>query len=228
MIVRVSAIADHDTCSLATLREVRRRSQTLTNCACAVALVALLGACGDRSGKTLATPVFGPPDPPVVESSLPAEPSEPTVADAPLALTASWVDGATVPGRQTCLGDGVSPALTWSNVPGGTIELAVTVVDLDADQFVHWIVYGIQPVQAGLIEGQLPDGAFEWPNTTGDRAFEPLCPPDGETHRYQFTLSALNQQLEVADDASAADAIAQLGSTTIASASVFGVVTTDS
>ncbi len=149
-------------------------------------------------------------------------------ATLPLALTASWIDGATVPGRQTCLGDGVSPALTWTNVPPGTIELAITVVDGDADGFVHWIVYALRPDQPGLVEGQLPDIAFEWPNSAGERAFEPLCPPAGETHRYGFTLYALNQQLEVADDAGASDVIAQLEATTIEQASVFGLVTTDS
>jgi len=187
----------------------------------------LLGACGDRSGKTLETPIFDPPEPPV-ESSLPTEPTAPPVAVMPLTLTASWVDGATVPGRQTCLGDGVSPALTWTNVPAGTIELAVTVVDGDADGYVHWIVYAIQPDQLGLIEGQLPDVAFAWVNSAGEQAFEPLCPPTGETHRYRFTLYALNQQLEVADDAGASDVIAQLEATTIEQVSVFGLVTTDS
>jgi len=188
----------------------------------------LLGACGDRSGKTLETPIFDPPEPPVVDSSLPPAPTAPPVAVIPLTLTASWVDGATVPGRQTCLGDGVSPALTWTNVPAGTIELAVTVVDGDADGYVHWIVYAVPPDQFGLIEGQLPDVAFEWENSAGEQAFEPLCPPAGETHRYRFTLYALNQQLEVADDAGASDVIAQLEATTIERASVFGLVTTDS
>ncbi|MEO6651058.1 MAG: YbhB/YbcL family Raf kinase inhibitor-like protein [Ilumatobacteraceae bacterium] len=187
----------------------------------------VLGACGDRSGKTLETPIYDPPELPVVESSLPPEPTAPPSAIMPLALTASWVDGATVPGRQTCLGDGVSPALTWTNVPAGTIELAVTVVDDDAEGFVHWVVYAIQPDQPGLIEGQLPEVAFEWVNSAGQRPFEPLCPPSGETHRYRFTLYALNQQVEVADDAGASDVIAQLEATTIEQASVFGVVTTD-
>lgn len=145
-----------------------------------------------------------------------------------MTLTASWIDGATVPGRQTCLGDGVSPALTWANVPPGTIESAITVIDDDAGGFVHWIVYAIRPDQLGLIEGQLPDVAVEALNSALERAFEPLCPPAGETHRYRFTLYALNQQLEVADDAGASDVIAQIEATTIEQASVFGLVTSDS
>ena len=47
--------------------------------------------------------------------------------------------------RHTCDDADVSPALTWSNVPSDTVELAITVTDLDADNFSHWVVTGIDP-----------------------------------------------------------------------------------
>ena len=183
-------------------------------------------ACGDRSGRTLDEPIFDPPEPAVVVSTLPPEPA-PATLELPLTLIASWVDGSTVPGRQTCLGEGLSPALTWSNVPLGTTELAIAVVDIDAGDFVHWIAYAIPSFETGLTEGQLPDNSFEWANDVGNKAFEALCPPSGETHRYQFTLYALNQQLEVAEDASAPEVLSELEFLSIARASVSGLVTTD-
>ena len=185
------------------------------------------GACGDRSGKVLDDPVFPPPattNAPAV-TSVPAGESLDTATVLPFTLVTPWVDGATIPDLNTCSGGGVSPAMTWSNVPPGTVELAVSVIDSDADSYVHWLVYGIAPTAPGLNEGQLPDAVFEWPNSSGESAWSPPCPPDGETHRYEFTVYALNQQLEAADDAPATEVLSILDATTIARSSVSGLAT---
>jgi len=181
----------------------------------------LLASCGDRSGKTLDDPVFPLPATTVVSTTNPP----PTVPPAEMTLLAPWVDGTEIPDRHTCAGAGVSPALNWSNVPLDAVELAVTVVDLDAAQFVHWIVYAIPAGSTGLVEGQIPDGAFVWPNSSGVAAWQELCPPSGETHRYQFTIHALNQQLEVADDASATEVLSILNATSIDLSSISGLST---
>lgn len=76
-----------------------------------------------------------------------------------------------------------------------------------------------------LNEGQLPEAAFEWPNSSGQAAWFAPCPPDGETHRYQFTVYALNQQLEAADDAPVTEVLSILDATTIARSSVSGLAT---
>ncbi len=188
-----------------------------------VAVLSLaLAACGERSGKVLDEPVFPPPATPA-----PADVATETVpvstAPLPLTLVTPWVDGAAIPARNTCADAGVSPAMTWSNVPAGTVELAVSVVDPDADSFVHWIVYGISPVTPGLGEGQLPEATFEWENSAGQPGWFAPCPPDGETHRYVFTVYALNQQLEVADDAGPTEVLSVLDAITIARSSVSGI-----
>ncbi|NNE11028.1 MAG: YbhB/YbcL family Raf kinase inhibitor-like protein [Ilumatobacter sp.] len=182
-------------------------------------------SCGDRTGKTLDPPVFPPPatttttspGPPVTAATLPPEP-------APLVLVAPWVDDTVIPERHTCRGEGVPPALSWANAPVGTIELAITVTDLDADDQVLWIVYGIPPVDGGSRDGMPPDGAFEWVNSSGTNGWEPPCPPPGEIHRYRFTVHALNQQLEAADDAPARDVISLIDVLTIDRASTTGSV----
>ena len=186
----------------------------------ATALIGLLvAACGD-DGRTLDTPTAPLPVTTVPVVTLPPE----VPAAAPLGLVAPWPDGAQIPARYVCDGDGVSPALTWSNIPFETSELAVTVTDLDAGQATLWIVYAITPDRTGLVEGVIPDGALEWVNTLGSTGWQPPCPPLGESHRYQFTVHALNQQLEVADDASAAEVIATLNLIAIDQASVTGTV----
>jgi hypothetical protein len=200
-----------------------RSSRTIRNAAAAVAVLIVASACGERSGKVLDEPVFPPPATTIVATTLPTEPAitAPAIIQ-PLALVAPWVDGAALPDRHTCADAGVSPALTWTNVPSGTVELALSVVDLDADQYVHWLVYGLLPVESGLAEGQLPPSALEWPNSSGQSAWSPPCPPAGEQHRYVFTVYALNQQLEAADDASATEVLSILNATTIAQSSVSG------
>jgi hypothetical protein len=195
--------------------------------ALAATLTIALGACGDRSGKVLEDPVFPPPAttiaPPVTE--VPGSELPETTVDVPFTLVTPWVDGAMIPDRNTCADVGVSPAMTWSNVPPGTVELAVSVVDPDAGSFVHWIVYGISPVAPGLNEGRLPEATFEWPNSSGQAEWFAPCPPAGETHTYQFTVYALNQQLEAADDAPATEVLSILDATTIGRSSVSGLVT---
>lgn len=142
----------------------------------------------------------------------------------PLALIAPWVDGSLIPDRNTCNGEGIAPALSWPNIPLGTVELAVTAVDLDAGNTVSWILYAISPTSAALAEDNVPAGAFLWPNSAGEAAWSAPCAPDGETHRYEFTVYALNQQLEVADDAGAPEVISILNTTAIARSSISGLV----
>ena len=185
------------------------------------ALVIVVAACGERSGKVLDDPVFAPPEPPTA-TEMPVTAAPETVA-LPFTLVTPWVDGATIPDRNTCADVGISPAMTWSNVPAGPVELAVSVVDVDAASFVHWIVYGLSPVTTGLSEGELPEATFEWENTAGQTGWFAPCPPAGETHRYQFTVYALNQQLEAADDATPTEVLSILDATTIARSSVSGV-----
>ena len=201
---------------------MRRRPGLLPIVTLGSVLALTVSACGDRSGKTLDDPIFPLPATTLVATSVPAEQ---VTAPAPLVLVAPWVDGADIPARHTCDADGVSPPLSWSNVPLGTAELALSVVDLDAGQFVHWLVDGIGAGSTGTSEGVIPEGAFEWPNSSGDASWAAICPPAGETHRYQFTLYALNQQLEVADDADTTEVLAALDATSIARASLSGLAT---
>ena len=200
-----------------------RRPPRLRSSAVLVAAVAsLTGACGDRSGKTLDDPIFPPP---ATTTTVPTTAAPQTAPPAPLTLVAPWVDGAAIPDRHTCAGEGFSPPLSWSDVPLGTVELALSVVDLDAGQYVHWLVYGVGPGSSGTAEEVAPDGALEWTNSTGTPAWAPPCPPSGETHRYVFTLYALNQQLEVADDAGTNEVLSALDATSIAQSSISGLAT---
>jgi hypothetical protein len=116
--------------------------------------------------------------------------------------------GAFIPTRFTCDGADVSPPLTWRDVPAGAAVLALVVDDPDANGFSHWVVADI-PVNRGDEEGfaEGASAALEAP-TQGLNDFRRSgwggpCPPSG-THRYRFTLYALDAPLGLAGTPTAA------------------------
>jgi Raf kinase inhibitor-like YbhB/YbcL family protein len=106
-----------------------------------------------------------------------------------------FTDSAQLPSRSSCDSTGTAPGLVWSSAPSGTKSFALTCIDPDAPKgdFIHWIVFDI-PASATAIPpgGRLPEGSSELANDYGRPGFGPACPPAG-THRYVFTLYALNE-----------------------------------
>ncbi|MEP6796732.1 MAG: YbhB/YbcL family Raf kinase inhibitor-like protein [Lapillicoccus sp.] len=91
----------------------------------------------------------------------------------------------------TCDGAGdLSPGLSFHSVPGGTAELAVSMVDLDNGK-VHWLQVAIPVTASGLVQHRLVEGAHELLNDLGEATYDGPCPPSGSTHRYELTLYAL-------------------------------------
>jgi Raf kinase inhibitor-like YbhB/YbcL family protein len=207
-------------------RPLPTRRDVLTTTLVAVMAISA-GACRS-DGRDLRDPT-APLPVPTTTTLAPAATTTPfnpvTTPPQVLTLLAPWQDGASVPARHTCDDIDVSPALTWTNLPEGTVEVALTMNDLDAD-LVHWVVTGIDLDVTGTIEGQAPDGATVWPNDLGSVGWTGPCPPpDDSGHLYLFTVHALNQQLEVADDASAAEVVELLNQTALAQSSVSGTYT---
>ncbi|MBK9178631.1 MAG: YbhB/YbcL family Raf kinase inhibitor-like protein [Acidimicrobiales bacterium] len=97
----------------------------------------------------------------------------------------------------TCEGPGFSPPLQWTDLPEGTAEVTVVLDDIDAPggTYVHWIATGIDPTEAALLEGQLPPDAVSAVNSGGEPGYAPPCPPEGEEHRYVFSVYALGEPL---------------------------------
>jgi Raf kinase inhibitor-like YbhB/YbcL family protein len=93
----------------------------------------------------------------------------------------------------------LSPALEWSAVPDGTIELALVCEDRDTPQrFIHWLVSGIDPATPEVDEGGKIPGATTWPNGFGEARYDGPHPPIGdEPHRYVFRLYALDRPLDL-------------------------------
>ncbi|MFB6095784.1 MAG: YbhB/YbcL family Raf kinase inhibitor-like protein [Haloferacaceae archaeon] len=136
-------------------------------------------------------------------------PSLTVAGDSDLSIGAdAFDDGAAIPERYTCDGDGVNPALTVDGVPADAESLALVVDDPDAgDQpFVHWLLWGLPPdvgtVPRGVATTETVEalgGARQGTNSAGKIGYVGPCPPTGDgPHTYRFRLFALDADLQVA------------------------------
>lgn len=139
-----------------------------------------------------------------------------------LSLTAPWAEGDPIDPRYTCDGGNHSPPLAWSQPPAGTVEIAVTLTDRDAADFVHWVISGIAPDVIGLEEDVVPLGAQQAMNTAGQIGYFGPCPPAGSTHQYVLQVHFLGSAVGVADGDPAADIYPSIIEAEIGSAEVNG------
>jgi Raf kinase inhibitor-like YbhB/YbcL family protein len=105
-----------------------------------------------------------------------------------------------IPRRHAHDGGNRSPALQWSGVPAGTVELLLLCEDPDAPagSFLHWLVTGIDPTASGVGEGQTPPGGRQWANGFGETGWGGPQPPVGDNaHRYFFRLYALDRPVRL-------------------------------
>src|SRR3989339_549945 len=116
----------------------------------------------------------------------------------------AFKNGGIIPKKYTCSGENISPPLSWSSVPDGTMSLALICDDPDAPggTFVHWVIFNIPPdvqeLEGGIETGteELEDGTIQGTNDFGEIGYGGPCPPSG-THRYYFKLYALDTQLDL-------------------------------
>ena len=148
-----------------------------------------------------------------------------TTAPPPPTLVAPFTDGSPIDVRHTCEGADLSPALSWSAAPEGTVEIALTLVDIDTPGFAHWAIAGIDPLSTALGEGAVPEFAITSINGAGRPGYTGPCPPSGETHRYRYTVHFLLQQTELGDAAPGSDLLASVEGATLSSASIIGTYT---
>lgn len=110
-------------------------------------------------------------------------------------------------------GEGTSPAMTWTNVPAGTLSFVLNMRDLDVarnrttEDQAHWVVWNIPATATGLPEGvpmgaQLADGSNQT-SATGPVYRGPGAPATGPQHHYMFEIYALDVKLDVAPAADA-------------------------
>ena len=145
----------------------------------------------------------------------PAASTLPTAPDTIKFSSPDFKDGAAIPAKLTCDGEGTPPTLVWREVPAGqAVEMVLVVEDPDAKDgaFYHWTAYGLTAATgAGLApQGQFPAGTKNGKNSAGEEGWTAPCPPKGEKHRYIFSLYALKEASALEPGASPADVLAKV------------------
>lgn len=115
-------------------------------------------------------------------------------------------DNEEIPSRFGRAFEDISPPLSIAEIPTDAASLALIMDDPDAPggTFTHWVVYNITPEEMDLDEGGLPEGAISGINDYGELGYGGPMPPSG-THHYVFKLYALDEQLNIGDEATSED-----------------------
>ena len=181
--------------------------------AAALASMAVLASACASNFRTMRPPAPGataPTTAPVATtSSAPAALN--TLAPSLFVLTSSgFHPGGSIPATYTCDGAGTSPALSWADVPGHTVELVLAISDPQASSSIQWMVAGIHPSVTSVAAGATPAGGVVLANSAGQHAYAPLCPPKGQDHTFEFTLYALTSPSGLTANSTAAKALAKV------------------
>ena len=107
----------------------------------------------------------------------------------------TFAHNAMIPKKYTCQGSDISPPLTISDIPSGTVSLALINEDPDAPMATwdHWLIWNLKPAPE-IKEDSAP--GTQGKNSWGRNDYGGPCPPSG-THRYFFKLYALDSELDL-------------------------------
>jgi Raf kinase inhibitor-like YbhB/YbcL family protein len=144
--------------------------------------------------------------------------------------SATFQPGGPIPKPCTCDGEDRSPALAWSEIPVETRSFALICDDPDAPRgtWVHWVLFNLPADAVELApavprDPELPSGARQGVNDSGDVGYGGPCPPRGHgTHRYFFRLYALDAMLSLSPGVDRTALDAAMAGHVLAEASVMG------
>lgn len=123
-------------------------------------------------------------------------------------ISPGFADGGRIPSIHCADGLNLSPPLRWHGAPSSTVSYALVLEDPDAPggTWVHWVLFNLPAEHQGLPAGldrapQLPSGACHgacWGVADFHRiGYQGPEPPLGQTHRYIFSLFALDTSLDL-------------------------------
>ena len=150
-----------------------------------------------------------------------------------LAVTSTvFEDGEAIPVLYTRDGNNLSPQIAWSNVPEETRSIALTCVDVDAPggSFTHWVIINIPHGQTELPENTptfpvLENMVMNGVNDYKGVGYDGPSPPSGETHRYVFTVYALDTLLDLETVTTRMDLLAAMAGHMLARGTLTGTYT---
>jgi Raf kinase inhibitor-like YbhB/YbcL family protein len=104
-----------------------------------------------------------------------------------------------IPLKYTCQGEEVNPPLIILGVPINSKSLVLIVEDIDPPflfraNITHWLICHLDPDTKEISEAASLENAIVGKRMMGKHEYMGPCPPFG-THRYVFTLYALDEKL---------------------------------
>ena len=100
------------------------------------------------------------------------------------------------PANPNCVGENVSPQLSWTGVPAGTRSFAILMEDPEGRGGAgvhHWVAYGIPATVTSFAEGEVSKASDKYvggKSTQGVPNYSGPCTPPGSPHHYTFVLIA--------------------------------------
>ena len=136
----------------------------------------------------------------------------------------AFAEGETIPMEYTCEGENINPPLEFIDVPDEAESLVLMVEDPDApaNPWVHWLVFNIRPQTRKVEAGSAANGGIEGKANGGMPGYEGPCPPTGE-HHYQFKLYALDQMLDLSEQADREDVLKAMEGHVVAQSTLTGL-----
>jgi Raf kinase inhibitor-like YbhB/YbcL family protein len=102
---------------------------------------------------------------------------------------------ANAPNNPNCVGDNVSPQLSWTGVPEGTKSFVMLMIDPEGRGGAgvnHWVAYGIPASVTSFAQGEVSKPSDKYvggKSTQGVGFFSgPCTPPNTTPHHYTFVL----------------------------------------
>jgi hypothetical protein len=98
--------------------------------------------------------------------------------------------------KPNCVGENLSPQLSWPNAPAGTTSYALTMTDPEGrggSGVFHWVAYGIPASVTSFAEGEVSKESDKYvggKSTQGVGHYSGPCTPAGTPHHYTFIIIA--------------------------------------
>jgi Raf kinase inhibitor-like YbhB/YbcL family protein len=125
-------------------------------------------------------------------------------ADPFMLTSSSFKDGTLLPKKMAgdnktnpnCVGENVSPELSWKNAPAGPVSYALIMTDPEGRNGLgvdHWHAYGIPASTMSFAEGETTKASDKYiggKGTAGQNHYMGPCTPPGAPHHYTFVIVA--------------------------------------
>lgn len=140
-------------------------------------------------------------------------------------ISSDFNDNENIPSKYSRNGSDISPPLQFTETPPESKSLALICIDPDASKpggWTHWLVWNISPITTQIYENKVPLNSIVGINDWGENRWGGPQPPSG-THRYVFTVYALDTILDLPESSTRTDVLKAIEKHTLTTANLTGL-----